>query len=143
MLRYMLRRVLASIPVLFGVLAVTFALARMVPGDPCTAMHKPIPIQFAIYSRDILKGDLGNSLRFQRPVTQILVERLPQTIELGLSALFLATLLGVPAGILSALRHNSLIDVATMIFANIGVSMPVFWLGLMLAYVFALVFGKS
>lgn len=162
MLRYILRRVLASIPVLFGVLAVTFALARMVPGDPCTAMlgekateevcarffrekglDKPILIQFAIYSRDILKGDLGNSLRFQRPVTQILVERLPQTIELGLSALFLATLLGVPAGILSALRHNSLIDVATMIFANIGVSMPVFWLGLMLAYVFALVFKDT
>lgn len=157
MVKYALRRVFASIPVLFGVVAVTFILARLVPGDPCTAMlgekatpavcerfnrekglDKPIPVQFAIFVRDIVQGDLGESIRFKRPITQIIVERLPVTIELGLLSLLIATLVGVPAGILSAIRRNSVADVSTMVGANIGVSMPVFWLGLMLAYVFAL-----
>lgn len=158
MFKYALRRVLSSIPVLFGVVAVTFILARLVPGDPCTAMlgekatpavcerfnrekglDKPIPVQFAIFVGDIFQGDLGESIRFKRPITQIIVERLPVTIELGLLALLIATAVGVPAGILSAIRRNSVADVSTMVGANIGVSMPVFWLGLMLAYIFALV----
>src|SRR5919206_133022 len=91
MTQYIFQRILTAIPVLLGVLLVTFALAR-----------------------------------------------LPLTIELGLCALIIATLLGIPAGILSAIRRNSAIDVGTMVGANIGVSMPVFWLGLMLAYLFAL-----
>lgn len=162
MLRYIARRVLASIPVLIGVLAVTFALARLIPGNPCTAMlaekanaetcarfnhekgfDRPIPIQFGIYARDVLRGDLGNSIRFQRPVMQIVTERLPLTIELGIFAVLIALLIGVPAGIISAIRRNSAIDVGTMVGANIGVSMPVFWLGLMLAYVFALLLKNT
>jgi peptide/nickel transport system permease protein len=157
MIQYILRRVLASVPVLLGVLLVTFALARLIPGGPCVAMlgekarpdvcarfnhekgfDRPIPLQLAFYMRDIFSGDLGNSIRFNRAVTQIIVERLPLTIELGMAALLIATLVGIPAGILSAVRRNSIIDVGTMIGANIGVSMPVFWLGLMLAYLFAL-----
>lgn len=157
MIRYIIRRLLAAIPVLFGVLAVTFVLARLVPGDPCTAMlgekatpevcarfnrekglDKPIPVQFAIYTRDVLRGNLGESIRFKRPVTQIMVERLPMTIELGIASLLIAVAVGIPAGIFSAIRQNSLVDVLTMIGANVGVSMPVFWLGLMLAYIFAL-----
>lgn len=157
MFRYMLRRVLASIPVLVGVLVVTFVLARLVPGDPCTAMlgekatpeicarfnrerglDQPIPVQFGIYARDILSGDLGDSIRFRRPVTQILIERLPVTIELGVFALLIAVAVGVPAGMTAAIRRNSAVDISTMVGANVGVSMPVFWLGLMLAYVFAL-----
>lgn len=157
MLKYAIRRLLASMPVLFGVLAVTFALARAVPGDPCKAilgekatvevcerftrergLDKPIPVQFGIYLKDLARGDFGNSIRFGRPIVQILIERLPTTIELGLAGLFLACLIGIPLGIISALRHNSAIDIGTMVWANIGVSMPIFWLGLMLAYVFAL-----
>lgn len=157
MIKYIIRRVLAAIPVLFGVLVVIFILVRLIPGDPCTAMlgekataascevfnremgfDQPIPIQFGIYARDILRGDLGDSIRFKRPITQILVERLPVTIELGISALFVATLIGIPAGLTAAIRRNSTVDVGMMVGANIGVSMPVFWLGLMLAYVFAL-----
>jgi peptide/nickel transport system permease protein len=88
---------------------------------------------------DLARGDFGESIRFKRPITTILLERLPLTVELSLSAVTLAVLIGVPLGILSATRRNSPVDVVTMIFANIGVSMPVFWLGLMLAYVFALV----
>jgi len=156
--QYIFRRIVASLPVLVGVVLVTFALARLIPGGPCVAMlgekatqaacarfdhdkgfDRPIPVQLAFYIRDVVTGDLGTSIRFNRTVTQLIVERLPLTVELGLIALVLATLIGIPAGILSAIRRNSAIDVATMIGANIGVSMPVFWLGLMLAYVFALV----
>jgi len=157
MIRYAFRRLVASLPVLFGVLTVTFVLARSIPGDPCKAilgekatvevcerfirekgLDKPIPVQFGIYLKDLARGDFGNSIRFRRPIIQILVERLPMTIELGFAGLLIACLIGIPLGIASALRHNSAIDVATMVWANIGVSMPVFWLGLMLAYVFAL-----
>lgn len=158
MTQYAIRRILYSIPVIFGILLVTFIMARSIPGDPCKAMlgekasaqvcerftreqglDKPIPVQFGIYMRDMLSGDFGNSIRYSRPVTTILLERLPTTIELGLVALSFAILIGVPAGIISAVRHNSLADVGVMIAANTGVSMPVYWLGLMLAYLFALV----
>jgi peptide/nickel transport system permease protein len=157
MIQYTIRRLLTSIPVIIGVLIVTFFLARAIPGDPCTAilgekatpevcekffadkgLDKPIYVQFGIYTRDILQGNFGESIRFKRPVTQILIERLPVTIELGTTALVIALAIGIPAGIISAIRRNSLADVLTMVGANIGVSMPVFWLGLMLAYVFAL-----
>lgn len=157
MLQYILRRLLSSIPVLLGILLVTFALARMIPGDPCRAMlgekataatcerfmrekglDKPIHEQFFIYMKDVARGDFGNSIRFSQPVTRILGERLPTTVELSFSALFLSMLVGIPLGIISAIRHNSWVDVVTMVWANIGVSMPVFWLGLMLAFVFSL-----
>jgi peptide/nickel transport system permease protein len=157
MAKYTIRRLLASIPVLVGVLVVTFVLARSIPGEPCRAilgekatqeacdrfyaakgLDKPITTQFAIYVSDLARGDFGESIRFKRPVTQIMVERLPLTIELGVAGLLIATIVGIPLGIVSAIRHNSPVDVGTMIGANIGVSMPVFWLGLMLAYVFAL-----
>ncbi len=143
-------------PVLFGVLVVTFVLARLIPGDPCKAilgekataevcetfMHEkgldqPIYVQFGRYLNDMAHGDFGNSIRFNRPITDIFIERLPTTIELGFFALFLASLIGIPLGIISSLKHNSSVDVATMIGANVGVSMPVFWLGLMLMYLFA------
>jgi peptide/nickel transport system permease protein len=157
MIQYIFRRIIASLPVLLGVVAVTFALARLIPGNPCTAMlgekatpeicarfnrekglDRPLPIQFGVFARDMIQGDLGDSIKFKRPVIQLIVERLPATIELGLAALLIATLLGIPAGIISAIRRNSAIDIGTMVVANIGVSMPVFWLGLVLAYVFAL-----
>lgn len=157
MLRYIGQRFAAAIPVLLGILFVTFVLARVIPGDPCRAMlgekatdqicdafneryglNEPIPVQFGIYMRDVLHGDLGISFRYGRPVTDLLVERLPVTIELALCALLFAVVLGVPMGVISAYRRNSAVDMGTMIFANAGVSMPVFWLGLMLAYVFAL-----
>ncbi|MBT3337767.1 MAG: ABC transporter permease [Anaerolineae bacterium] len=157
MTQYTIRRILYSIPVIFGILLVTFVMARSIPGEPCTAMlgekataevcerfnheqgfDKPIVVQFGIYMKNIFAGDFGDSIRYSRPVTKILLERLPTTIELGLIALFLAILVGIPAGIISAVRRNSAIDVGVMIAANTGVSMPVYWLGLVLAYVFAL-----
>ena len=157
MIQYTIRRLLLAIPVLLGILIVTFTLARLIPGDPCKAMlgekataqvcerfekqyglDKPIPTQFAIYMGDILKGDFGMSIRFRRPVSIILIERLPTTLELGTISIIIAILIGIPAGVISAVKRNSILDVITMIGANMGVSMPVYWLGLMLAYVFAL-----
>lgn len=158
MTRYIGQRFLAAIPVLLGILFVTFAMARLLPGDPCKAalgekanpqtcdafkvrygLNKPIPVQFGIYIRDVMKGDLGTSFRYGRPVTAIMVERLPVTVELSLCALLFATMMGVLLGVVSAIRRNSMVDVGTMLIANVGISMPVFWLGLMLAYFFALV----
>lgn len=157
MTTYLLRRFFSSIPVLIGILFVTFALSRLIPGDPCRAilgekatdkvcdefihrhgLDRPIPVQFVVYVGEISRGDFGTSFRYSQPVTRILGERLPTTVELSFTALILALLVGIPLGIISAVRHNSWVDVLTMFWANIGVSMPVFWLGLMLAYIFAL-----
>jgi peptide/nickel transport system permease protein len=162
MINFTIRRVLAAIPVLIGILVITFALGRMIPGDPCKAMlgekateevcdafikrhglDKPIPVQLLVYMGNVLRGDFGNSIRFNRSVTDIIVERLPLTIELAISAFTLAVLVGVPLGIISAINRNTPIDVATMMGANFGVSIPVFWLGLMLAYLFAKVLGDT
>jgi len=157
MLQYILRRLFASIPVLLGILLVTFSLARLIPGDPCRAilgekateavcsrfieekgLDKPILTQFGIYISDMARGNFGDSFRLGMPVTRLLIERLPTTFELSLSALIVSMIFGIPLGIISAVKHNSWLDVGTMVWANIGVSMPVFWLGLMLAYVFSL-----
>jgi len=157
MLQYIVRRIIAAVPVLFGILLVTFILARVIPGDPCRAilgekateevcsrfiqekgLDKPIITQFGIYVKDMLSGNLGESFRLWLPVSRLLIERLPTTFELSLSALIISMIFGIPLGIISAVKHNSWLDVITMVWANIGVSMPVFWLGLMLAYVFSL-----
>ncbi len=154
--RFVLRRLLTAIPVLIGILALVFGIARLIPGDPCIAalgeratdeicdaynqrfgLNESLPKQFWIYLGDVVRLDLGDSFRFNKPVTDLLIERLPTTIELSLTALTIAILIGVPLGVISAYRHNSKLDVFTMFFANIGVSMPVFWLGLMLQYLFA------
>ena len=157
MIQYIVRRIFLSIPVLLGILLVTFAMARLIPGDPCRAilgekatqavcdrfirekgLDKPIHVQFGIYIGEMTRGDFGQSIRYGMPVTRMLVERLPMTVELSFFALIISMVVGIPLGIISAVRHNSWVDVITMVWANIGVSMPVFWLGLMLAYVFSL-----
>lgn len=157
MTQYLLRRILASIPVLFGILIVTFIIARVIPGDPCRSilgekatvavcerfihdkgLDKPIYVQLFIYMGEVFRGDFGNSIRLSLPVTRLLVERLPTTVELSFSALLISIVIGIPLGVISAVKHNTWIDVITMMWANTGVSMPVFWLGLMLAYVFSL-----
>ena len=181
MARFIVRRLLVTIPVLFGIVFVVFILARVVPGDPCRAvlgeratdavcdafiqrygLDKAIvpglykvgsswefrladvpstllDTQFTAYLGQLVRGDLGTSIKHSRPVTQLLVERLPTTIELALLAMLFAISVGIPIGLISAYRHNSSVDVSTMVFANLGVSMPVFVLGLLLAFIFAIV----
>lgn len=162
MSRFLVQRTLSAIPVIFGILLITFFLTRSIPGDPCTAilgerateedcnrffdrygLDEPLPTQFMIYLGNVAQGDLGSSFQRGRPVTDMLIERLPVTIELTVTALTFAVIVGVPLGMIAAYRRNSAWDVGTMIFANFGVSMPVFWLGLMLAYLFAVVFKDT
>lgn len=156
--RFLLRRLVLIVPVLIGIIFVTFALVRSIPGDPCLAMlgekatealcgpfreryglNDNILVQFVRYSVSLLGGNLGDSIKLSRPVADILAERLPMTLELTMGAMLFAILLGVPLGILSAYKHKSPIDAATMMGANLGVSIPIFWLGLLLAGFFGVV----
>lgn len=158
MIPFLVRRIVLLIPVLIGILLVVFAMTRMIPGDACAVMlgerytpercnafrqqyglNDNLAVQFGRYLATIGQGDFGNSIRDGRPVTTILAERLPMTFELTVGAMLFASTVGILLGIISALRHNSAVDVATMVGANVGVSMPVFWLGLMLAFLFAIV----
>lgn len=157
MLQFTLRRLLLLIPVLIGILLVTFVISRSVPYDPCIAMmgEKATPeqcaafrvryglndnvfVQFVRYMSQFAQGNFGDSIQYGRPVLDYVSERLPMTFELTFGAMLFSTTLGILLGLVSALRRNTIIDTFTMVGANIGVSMPVFWLGLMLAYVFAL-----
>jgi peptide/nickel transport system permease protein len=159
MLQFLAKRLLMLIPVLFGILLVTFTITRLVPGDPCYVMlgekatkekcddfkkrfglDAPIPIQFLRYMGNLAQGDLGTSIVDKREITDIISERLPMTVELTFFAMIFASVFGVMLGVISALNRNSWADMGTMLIANIGVSMPVFWLGLLLAYVFAIWF---
>ena len=149
MLRFIARRLLYSIPVLFGILLATFVIARVIPGDPCQAalqerataeacadfnerfgFNKPLVSQFGDYVGDVLTGDLGDSINERRPVTDLLIERLPVTLQLSFAALVIAVVIGVPLGVLAGSRRNSKTDVTTIVGANLGVSIPVFVLGL-------------
>ena len=162
MLQFIARRLMLLLPVLLGMLLVTFLIVRFIPGDPCVAMlgERATPekcelfreryglndnlfVQFFRYVANITKGDFGTSIRFGRPVLDIVAERLPMTIELAFFAMIFAMVVGILLGIIAALNRNSLIDVLTMLIANTGVSMPVFWLGMMLAYVFALLLKNT
>jgi peptide/nickel transport system permease protein len=160
--RFILRRLLLTIPVLFGLIFLVFFLSRVVTHDPCRAilgekatdavcaeyihrvgLDQPIPVQFGLYLGQLAQGDLGTSLKFSRPVTEILIERLPTTVELTIWALLFAIVVGVPLGIISAIRRNSPVDVGAMVVANLGVSMPVFVLGLFLQFIFALLLKNT
>jgi ABC-type dipeptide/oligopeptide/nickel transport system permease component len=104
-------------------------------------LDRPLPVQYAIYVKNILRGDFGNSVLSRRPVTEHIWERLPATAELGLVAMFLSVLIGVPLGMYSAVRRGGALDSAARVFAVLGQSMPAFWLGLMLILIFAVVLG--
>jgi peptide/nickel transport system permease protein len=157
MIQFIVRRLFLLLPVMLGILLVTFAIIRAIPGDPCFAMlgehatqekcaefrvryglDQSIPVQFVRYLGNLARGDFGTSILTGQPVTDVVAQRLPMTIELTIGAMIFSTFFGVLLGLISAIRRNSAIDSATMVIANIGVSMPVFWLGLMLAYFFAL-----
>ena len=155
MIRYTLRRLLALVPVLIGVSVIVFLFLHLIPGDPASAMlgehatpdalnnlraayglDQPWPTQYAIFVGHILQGDLGRSIRSNTPVAAELAQRLPATAELTLVAMLFAVLIGLPAGIISAWRRRSIFDHASVVVALAGVSMPIFWLGLMLAWLF-------
>ena len=153
MTAYILRRLLLMLPVLWGVVTITFFLSRWVPGDPVDAMagqraseeqrqiirqrygfDQPLYRQYGIYLANALRGDLGLSYDSHRPVTRIILERFPHTFRLASAAMIAAVLIGVAAGLLSALLPHSLYDRTAMLVSLLGISTPVFWLGLLLMY---------
>jgi peptide/nickel transport system permease protein len=156
MVNYILRRLLLAIPVLLGASFLVFISIRFIPGDPAVAiagelatpeyvaqvreqmgLDEPLLIQYGIYLQLIVQGDWGRSVRTRVPVTELIMERLPNTLQLAVLSLFIAALVGIPLGVVSATRSNSWIDTSSMVFALLGVSMPIFWLGLMLMIFFS------
>ncbi len=155
MRQYAIRRALTVVPVLIGVSILVFGFIHLIPGDPAQTMlgeratpekvaavkkqlglDRPIYEQYLIYLGRVLRGDLGVSIVRGDPVTRDLLRRFPATVELATSAIFLAIALGVPIGIISAVWRNSLMDSVSRVWALTGVSMPIFWLGVMLAWFF-------
>src|SRR3954449_10542305 len=155
MLRMILKRMMMAVPSLIGVVIVTFLLTRALPGDPAAyfagpaatteaiqqirvklGLDMPLYIQFVRYVEDLAHGDLGNSLTTGQPVGQEIKTRLPASAELTLLGLIVSVLIAVPLGILAATRPNSLIDHSCRVIATAGVSLPVFFTGLILIYVF-------
>jgi dipeptide transport system permease protein len=155
MLMMVLKRLMMAVPSLIGVVIVTFLLTRALPGDPAAyfagpaatteaiqqirvklGLDKPLYIQFVRYVEDLAHGDLGNSLTTGQPVGQEIKTRLPASAELTLLGLIVSVLIAVPLGILAATRPNSLIDHTCRVIATAGVSLPVFFTGLILIYVF-------
>jgi peptide/nickel transport system permease protein len=153
---YILRRILGLIPVLFGVSLIVFLLLRLTPGDPATVMlgelgtperiaelrvqlglDRPLWLQYAEFLGRTLHGDLGRSILSNEPVTNELVARFPATAELVFFAMLWGAIVGISAGIVSAIKRNSIIDTASMLLSLLGVSIPIFWLGLMLIYLLA------
>ncbi|MBE0669921.1 MAG: ABC transporter permease [Anaerolineales bacterium] len=154
-LEFILRRLLISLFVLLGVSIITFLIARVVPADAASlyagpkareeelervriklGLDKPLPMQYAIYIGELLQGDLGNSISTKRPITQEIAERLPATLELLLAGMFIAMLIGVPLGVISARWQGRLPDLIVRLVSIIGVSMPAFFLGLLLQIIF-------
>lgn len=160
MYSYILRRLLLTVPVVIGVSILIFLIIRLIPGDPAVALagvqatpdyieqirkelhlDRSLPVQYAIFVGKLVKGDLGNSTLTRRPVVVELRERFPRTIELTLIALFIASVVGITAGIISATKRYSLFDNISMLVALFGVAAPVFWLALMLQLLFSVHLG--
>jgi peptide/nickel transport system permease protein len=158
MLQYVARRLLVAVPMLVGAMSIVFFSMRILPGDPCVAMmgdqattealadctknlglHRPLAVQYVDYIWRSVQLDFGNSLRQGYPVSEYIARMFPHTLVLVLSSAVVAVLVGIPIGIVSALKRRSpLIDYPLRIIALLGLSMPVFWLGILLLIVFSL-----
>ncbi len=162
MVGLILRRLMAAVPSLIGVVIVTFLLTRAMPGDPAAyfagaaatkeaveqvrvkmGLDKPLPVQFVAYVKDLAKGDLGQSLTTGQPVTADIAARLPASAELTLIGLIVAMGIAVPLGILAAVKPGSFVDHACRVVTTAGVSLPVFFTGLLLVYVFYYLIGLA
>ncbi len=158
--KLILKRILESIPVLIVVVSLVFAITRIIPGNPAIVILGPqasaedveklneelglndsIPEQFGNYVKGVVQGDLGKSYSYNEPVSDLLMDTFPNTAILAGFSILLALLIGVPIGIISATKQYSIFDYISMILALIGISMPIFWLGLMLVLVFSVNLG--
>lgn len=155
MLRFISRRLASSLLTIFGVVVIVFFIVRVLPGDPAAlragpyatemqiaqiraqyGLDRPLAVQFVSYLGNVASGNFGTSIRTNGSVTSELLDRLPASLELAFYAVLLATLVGVPLGILAAARRHTVLDGAVRVFAVLGSSMALFWLGLLLIYLF-------
>jgi len=161
MWQQLVRRLILSVVVLWLVVTIAFVAMRFVPGDPVAVMlqksgasavriaevrhelglDQPTAVQYVKYLGGVVRGDLGKSIFTGRPVTEVVLEQFPATLELTVASMIIGVSLGIALGLASALREGSLVDNALMVFAVFGVSMPSFWFGLLLIYVFSLILG--
>jgi len=157
---YIARRVAVLVPTLFFVSVLIFSLQKLLPGDAALALageehdpaavaairaryhlDRPAPVQYAIWMGKLLRGDLGESLRNRIPVTELLASKLPVTVELAIGSMLIALAIGIPAGVISAARRGTVIDATANLIALSGLSVPHFWLGIMLILLFAVRLG--
>lgn len=160
MLRYVIKRAIALLPVIIGVTFIVFAILKLAPGDPVKVilgdqatpeqieqvrremgLDRPFLVQYGAYMLNLVRGDLGLSYATKQPVALEVFSRFPYTLKLSLIATVVSILAAIPLGIIAAVRQNSFVDSASMIFALIGVSMPMFWLALLLILLFSLKLG--
>lgn len=160
MLRYLARRLALTVPVLVGVATLVFSLIHLIPGDPAQAMlgdaaspqdvadlrhrlglDRPLLEQYGLFVRGVVRGDLGTSLRTSQPVTAMILERMPATLELAVGAMCVAIGFAIPLGIAAAVWRGTAVDHAAMTLALLGISIPNFWLGPLLALLFAVELG--
>ena len=159
-MKYLLRRLLHVVPVLLGVTLITFSLLHLIPGDPAQilagpdasaadvaamretmGLNKPLMVQYLDYLTGLFQGDMGRSMSTGRPVLDELMDRFPNTVILAIAGVGVAVLLGVPVGVVAAIRSRTLVDHGSMIFALLGISAPAFWLGFMLMMIFSVQLG--
>ena len=160
MLNFLPRRLLELLPTLFLVSVLIFGLQQLLPGDPALVMageegdpavveqirrqyrlDQPLPVQYLHWIGNVLQGDLGESMRIKQPVSQLIAEKLPVTLQLGTMAMLFALLIGIPAGIVSAVRKGTAWDTAANVVALAGLSTPNFWLGIMMIFLFSVSLG--
>src|SRR5256886_8052226 len=160
MLNYLVHRLGTIVPTLFFVSVLIFGLQQLLPGDPAMILageerdptviahlhqklhlDEPLPIRYLYWAAGVLKGDLGESVRIQKPVLELIVEKLPVTLELALLAIVIALSIGLTAGIVAAVFKDTFWDYAANVFALCGLSTPNFWLGIMLILFFSVTLG--
>lgn len=160
MAAYIIRRLLLLVPMILGITVIAFGLLHIIPGDPAAVLlgpeatpemiqnlqhtlglDRPAIVQLGLYIGNLARGNLGESIFQKEPVLQLVLGRLSATLELTVTGLILAMLIGVPLGIQAAVHRGSLLDASSMLFAQLGVSIPVFWLGILLMYWFSVKLG--
>jgi len=150
--QYLIKRLVLTIPVLLGVTIIVFSIIQIIPGDPIQYMFsgtgasleqreamrhslgldRPLPVQYVTYVLNAIRGDFGQSIQFNQPVSEVILERMPATIEFSITTLFIALIVAFPAGIISSVKRNSIIDYMVMTGATLGISLPTFWVGILL-----------
>jgi peptide/nickel transport system permease protein len=160
MTAFLVRRLALIVPTLFFVSVLIFGLQQLLPGDPALALageerdpaviaflrekyhlDQPLPVRYALWIEGVMRGDLGESIRIKRPVLDLVVEKLPVTAELALFAILFALAIGVPAGVIAAVNNNTAVDYGATMAALWGLSIPNFWLGILLILLFSVELG--